>query len=117
RLRLDPNGKVALQGWAMVENTSDDDWNDVRMVLVSGKPISFQMNLYEPLYIPRPVVEPDLFASLRPPVYSGSLEGPPPPPVTEGGPAEIRKNPGRWPYWGGSFGAVGGFQGGSFQGG
>jgi hypothetical protein len=73
RLRMEANGKVFLQGWAMVENTSDDDWNDVRMVLVSGRPISFRMNLYEPLYIPRPTVEPDQFASLRPPVYSGAM--------------------------------------------
>ncbi len=57
----------------MVENTSDDDWHDVHMVLVSGRPISYKMNLYEPLYLPRPEVEPELFASLRPPVYSGSL--------------------------------------------
>ena len=35
RLVLDKDGKPCLQGWAMVENTSDDDWNDVRMVLVS----------------------------------------------------------------------------------
>ncbi len=73
RLRMEPNGKVFLQGWALVENTSDDDWNDVRMVLVSGKPISFKMNLYESLYIPRPEVEPELFASLRPPVYGGAM--------------------------------------------
>ena len=75
RLRLEPAGKAALQGWALVENTSDDDWHDVRMVLVSGRPISFKMNLYDPLYIPRPTVEPDQFASLRPPVYSGSMDG------------------------------------------
>jgi hypothetical protein len=75
RLVLEPNGKLFMQGWAIVENTSDDDWNNVRMVLVSGKPISFRMDLYEPLYIPRPLVEPDLFASLRPPVYSGSMDG------------------------------------------
>src|SRR5262249_35911488 len=62
-----------MQGWAMVENTSDDDWNDVRMVLVSGRPISYQMNLYEPIYIPRPLVEPEMFASLRPPVYGGAM--------------------------------------------
>ncbi|MCI0376607.1 MAG: DUF4139 domain-containing protein, partial [Gemmataceae bacterium] len=73
RVRMEPNGKVFIQGWALVENTSDDDWNDVRMVLVSGKPISYQMNLYEPLYIPRPFVEPEMFASLRPPVYSGAM--------------------------------------------
>jgi hypothetical protein len=75
RLRLEANGKLHLQGWALVDNTTDEDWKDVRMVLVSGKPISYQMNLHEPLYVPRPTVEPDLFASLRPPVYSGALPG------------------------------------------
>jgi hypothetical protein len=44
------------------------------MALVSGRPISFQMNLYDPLYVPRPVVEPELFASLRPVSYSGGIE-------------------------------------------
>src|ERR1019366_4472282 len=73
RLSIDNKGKVSLQGWALVENTSDDDWNEVRMVLVSGKPISFKMNLYDPIYIPRPFVEPEMFASLRPPVYAGSM--------------------------------------------
>jgi hypothetical protein len=75
RLVLEPNGKLFMQGWAIVENTSDDDWNNVRMVLVSGKPISYRMDLYQPLYIPRPWVEPELFASLRPPVYGGSFLG------------------------------------------
>jgi hypothetical protein len=75
RLVLEPNGKLFMQGWAIVENTSDDDWKDVRMVLVSGKPISYRMDLYDPLYIPRPLVEPELFASLRPPVYGGSFGG------------------------------------------
>jgi hypothetical protein len=155
RLRLEPNGKVFLQGWAMVENTTDDDWNDVRMVLVSGKPISYQMNLYEPLYIPRPFVEPEHFASLRPPVYSGALDnagkdgnkaqafqqnianpfagggqlgqfgvggqigqfgmmgaGPPPTPISEGGPADLGG------MIGGMVGQVrGSFNGGAFQGG
>jgi hypothetical protein len=73
RLVLGENGKAFLQGWAVVENTSDDDWKDVRMALVSGRPISFKMDLYQPLFIPRPTVEPDLFASLRPPVFSGDL--------------------------------------------
>ncbi len=75
RLVLGKNDKVFLQGWAVVENTSDDDWSDVRLSLVSGRPISFQMNLYEPLYVPRPVVEPELFASLRPVAYSGDMSG------------------------------------------
>jgi hypothetical protein len=74
RLVMDKDNKPFLQGWAIVENPSDEDWNDVRMGLISGRPISFQMNLYDPLYIQRPVVEPELFASLRPPTYTGSLE-------------------------------------------
>ncbi len=73
RLVLDKKEKPYLQGWAVVENPTDEDWKDVRMALVSGRPISFQMDLYQPLYVPRPIVEPELFASLRPPTYSGSL--------------------------------------------
>jgi len=74
RLVLDKKGKPYLQGWAIVENTQDDDWNNVRMALISGRPISFQMDLYQPLFVKRPIVEPELFASLRPPTYSGKLE-------------------------------------------
>jgi hypothetical protein len=75
RLVLDKKEQPYLQGWAIVENPTDEDWKDVRMALVSGRPISFQMDLYQPLYVPRPVVEPELFASLRPPTYSGDMNG------------------------------------------
>jgi hypothetical protein len=73
RLVLDKGGKANLQGWAIVENTTDEDWKDVRLALVSSRPISFQMDLYQPLFVPRPVVEPERFASLRPPEYQGPL--------------------------------------------
>ena len=73
RLSLDKDNKPFLQGWAIVENTTDEDWNQVSLGLISGRPISFRMDLYEPLYILRPLVEPELFASLRPPTYSGSV--------------------------------------------
>src|SRR5262249_41761471 len=72
-LDKDKREKPFLQGWAVVENPTDEDWKDVRMALVSGRPISFQMDLYQPLYVTRPVVEPELFASLRPVAYSGSM--------------------------------------------
>ncbi len=71
RLVLGKDGKPFLQGWATVENTTDEDWSQVRMALVSGRPISFKMDLYDPLFVPRPTVEPELFASLRPPAYQG----------------------------------------------
>ena len=73
RLVLDKKEKPYLQGWAVVENATDEDWKDVRMALVSGRPISFQMDLYTPLFVPRPTVELELFASLRPPTYNGDL--------------------------------------------
>ncbi|MHB9132996.1 MAG: hypothetical protein ACYDBB_18165 [Armatimonadota bacterium] len=60
-----------LQGWAIVENTGDADWKNVRLSLVSGRPISFIQDLYTPLYVPRPLVKPDLYVSLRPVEYAG----------------------------------------------
>jgi hypothetical protein len=73
RLILDKKEKPYLQGWAVVENSTDEDWSNVEMALVSGRPISFRMDLYNPLFINRPLVEPELFASLRPPTYSGAM--------------------------------------------
>ncbi len=73
RLVLDENEKPFLQGWAIVENTTEADWEDVRLSLVSGRPISFVMDLYSPLYADRPTVVPELYASLRPRVYEQDL--------------------------------------------
>src|SRR4051794_8993573 len=65
------NEKPKLQGWAIVENQTDNDWNNVQLTLVSGRPISFVMALYQPLYVPRPTVVMELYASLRPQTYEG----------------------------------------------
>src|SRR5579859_5128147 len=78
RLVMDEKEKPYLQGWAMVENPTDEDWGGVKMALVSGRPISFKMDLYNPLYVDRPVVEPELFASLRPVAYVGGSRIPVP---------------------------------------
>jgi hypothetical protein len=43
------------------------------MSLVSGRPISFTMDLYQPLYVPRPRVLPDLYASLMPQLHGQDL--------------------------------------------
>lgn len=71
----DHKDKALLQGWAIVENTTDQDWQDVRMSLVSGRPISFVMDLYQPLYVPRPEVRQELYASLLPQQYGQDLAG------------------------------------------
>jgi hypothetical protein len=72
-LAKDADHKPFLQGWAVVENPTDEDWQKVTIALVSGRPISFLMDLYNPLYVSRPTVEPELFASLRPPTYGGPM--------------------------------------------
>lgn len=73
RLTVEDKGAARIQGWATVENTTDEDWINVKVGLVAGRPLSFQMDLYDPLFVPRPMVEPELFASLRPPMYQGGL--------------------------------------------
>ena len=73
RLELRQDKKPFLQGWAIVENATENDWNNVRLSLISGRPISFRMDLYTPLYVPRPVEQMELYASLRPPEYEGQI--------------------------------------------
>jgi hypothetical protein len=49
-------GKPLFQGWAIVDNDSDSDWNKVELSLVAGRPASFIQNLYPPYYLSRPVL-------------------------------------------------------------
>ncbi|MCK4660308.1 MAG: DUF4139 domain-containing protein [Phycisphaerae bacterium] len=74
RLVLSDGEEPLLQGWAMVDNTTDEDWGNVQLTLVSGRPISFVQDLYSPLYVPRPEVKPEVYASLRPRKYDGDVD-------------------------------------------
>ncbi len=73
RLVLSDAKKPFLQGWAIIENPSEEDWTDVQLSLVSGRPISFTMDLYQPTYIPRPEAHLELFSSLGPQTYEQDL--------------------------------------------
>ncbi len=66
-------GESFLQGWAIVENTTDEDWEGVSLALVSGRPISFTQDLYEPIYVPRPEVPVSVQIAARPKSYEGAL--------------------------------------------
>lgn len=63
-----------LQGWAIVENTTDEDWDGISLSLISGQPISFRMDLYKPLYIQRPFVALNLQRQVESQVYENNLE-------------------------------------------
>ena len=46
RLVLSDTEQPFLQGWAIVENTTDEDWQNVKLALISGRPISFTINIH-----------------------------------------------------------------------
>ncbi len=66
--------KPYIQGWALVENTTDEDWEGVQLTLVSGRPISFIQDLYRPLYLPRPTVGPDIIPAAAPQLHAAAME-------------------------------------------
>lgn len=54
RLALADTADSTLEGWAIVDNASGEDWNHVDLTVVSGKPVSFISRLYEPKFLTRP---------------------------------------------------------------
>lgn len=56
RVVLDQTGKPFFQGWAIVDNVSEEDWTDVALSMVSGTPVSFIQPIQKPLYRYRPVI-------------------------------------------------------------
>jgi hypothetical protein len=69
RVVLDEAGKPFFQGWAIVDNVSEEDWSNVSLSLVSGSPVSFIQNLQKPLYRYRPIVPIPEDLNLQPQIY------------------------------------------------
>jgi hypothetical protein len=61
-------GRPRILGFAVVDNDSQDDWEDVSLSLVSGLPISFTHDLYSPRRRARPQVRVETEAPIAPPV-------------------------------------------------
>ena len=74
RLLFAPTGDPTLEGWAIVDNTSGDDWTNVNLAVVSGRPISFISQLYEPKYVTRPTAELAENRAVGPQVFEGALD-------------------------------------------
>ncbi len=53
RVVLADGGRALLQGWAVVDNVSGEDWNDVELSLTSGSPIAFRYDLKTPRTVGR----------------------------------------------------------------
>ncbi len=66
--------RSALQGWATIENLSGQDWKDVELTLVSGRPVSFRQALYDAYYVTRPEVPVEVAGRLVPNVDRGGVQ-------------------------------------------
>ncbi len=75
RLVFTEKGEPLLEGWAIVDNTSGEDWTKVRLALVSGRPVSFISNLYEPRYLRRETIELPEDRAAQPELYAGAMSG------------------------------------------
>jgi hypothetical protein len=75
RVVLDAQNKPFFQGWAIVDNVSDEDWNSVSLSLISGSPVSFIQPIQKPLYRYRPVVPMPDDLNIDPQVYEDGEGG------------------------------------------
>lgn len=69
--------KPLLQGWAVVDNVSGEDWRNVKLSLVAGTPVSFVYDLHSSQFVRRTDLSPRRLSSA------------PPPPVEAGGVAVL----------------------------
>jgi len=67
--------KPLLQGWAIVDNTVGEDWENVELSLVAGAPQSFIQQLSQPYYSRRPVVPLPESVQLTPQTHQATLLG------------------------------------------
>lgn len=89
RILLEEGEKPLLQGWAVVDNTGDEDWEQVDLALIAGLPVSFVHDLYSPRYLRRPVVEVRTEAAAAPVIpeesFGALAEAPPAEPMMDDG--------------------------------
>src|SRR4030095_12934771 len=73
-LAADPTAaRSALQGWATIENLSGQDWKDIELTLVSGRPVAFHQALYEAYYVTRPEIPVEVAGRLMPNIDRGGV--------------------------------------------
>lgn len=73
RLLLPDSGDATLEGWAIIENATGEDWNQVSLSAVSGRPVSFLTRLLEARYVNRREVDLPGIEPLAPQVHAGAL--------------------------------------------
>ena len=74
RLIFTDQTQPSLEGWAIVDNTTGEDWTNVKLAVVSGRPVSFISRLYEPRFLQRPTVDLPEDNAQGPILHEGSFE-------------------------------------------
>ncbi len=74
RLLFPQTGEPTLEGWAIIDNTTADDWTNIKLSVVSGRPISFVTKLYDPKFMARPYAELAEDRAVAPEVYGGAMD-------------------------------------------
>lgn len=75
RIALDAKKGVKLQAWAIVDNASGEDWQDIRLGVSSGAALSFKYDLRSLRMVERSQLQPEGLAALAPP-NGGAAYGP-----------------------------------------
>ncbi|WP_042696263.1 DUF4139 domain-containing protein, partial [Azospirillum sp. B506] len=66
-------GSGALQGWAVLENLSGEDWKGVDLTVVSGNPVTLRQALYTPYFVERPEVPVEVLGRVLPSADEGAV--------------------------------------------
>ncbi|ANC90650.1 hypothetical protein A6A40_01285 [Azospirillum humicireducens] len=67
------SGRGALQGWAVLENLSGEDWRGVDLTVVSGNPVTLRQALYTPYFVERPEVPVEVLGRVLPSADEGTV--------------------------------------------
>jgi len=90
-----------LQGWAILENVTGNDWTNIDLTVVTGNPVTFRQALYATYYVNRPEVPVEIVGRILPRPDEGGVPAraeasdmafasapPPPPPPPMAAPME-----------------------------
>ena len=69
---LNDRNEPILLAWAIVENTTEEDWEQIDLSLVASQPVGFTMDLQTPLFAQRPDIPVPAGALARPKIYAGA---------------------------------------------
>jgi len=66
--------KARLQGWAVLENMSGQEWKNVELTIVSGNPVTFRQALYSAYYVDRPEIPVEVLGRVLPAPDTGAID-------------------------------------------